>query len=146
MFPKWGKGGGRMMGGALCWSSQLLGKSGWPKKPQTQNARGAPTLGKPRLRLPEEGPGETEGTGTHAPGWWVSWEPPPPGVSACGGEGLDKLPLAVLLGVGTQALWLAGEVLGGWGPPSLGPHPCSTGASPAHDPRAAHWPPLWDQP
>lgn len=44
----------------------------------------------------------------------------PPGVSACSGEGLDKAPLAVLLGVGAQALWLAGKVLGGSGPPQFG--------------------------
>lgn len=49
--------------------------------------------------------------------------PTPPGVSTCGGEGLDKAPLAVLLGVGAQALWLAGKVLGGSGPPQFGvPH------------------------
>lgn len=49
--------------------------------------------------------------------------PAPPGVSTCGGEGLDKAPLAVLLGVGAQALWLAGKVLGGSGPPQFGvPH------------------------
>lgn len=49
--------------------------------------------------------------------------PAPPGVSTCGGEGLDKAPLAVLLGVGAQALWLAGKVLGGSSPPQFGvPH------------------------
>lgn len=43
-----------------------------------------------------------------------------PGVSACGGEGLDRAPLAVLLGVGAQGLRLAGKVLDGWGLPQLG--------------------------
>lgn len=85
-----------------CWGG------GGPKKPQAQDAGGAPTGGKPRLCLPEQGPGQVEETGARALG------SAPPG--ACGGEGLDKAPLAVLLGVGAQALWV--------GPPSSGPHPC----------------------
>lgn len=100
-----------------------------------------PASGKPRLRLPKEGPGKAAGTGARAPGWWVSWEPPP-GVSAYGGEGVDRAPLAVLLGVGARALWMAGEILGGLGPPQIRAPPLLVGASPARDPRAAHWPPL----
>lgn len=75
---------------------------------------------------PRRVPGQQEGLGACAPGWWVSWEPPP-GVSAYGGGRLDRAPLAVLLGVGAQALWMAGEILGGAGPPQLRPPlpPCS---------------------
>lgn len=100
-----------------------------------------PASGKPRLRLPKEGPGKAAGTGARAPGWWGSWEPPP-GVSAYGGEGVDRAPLAVLLGVGARALWMAGEILGGLGPPQIRAPPLLVGASPARDLRAAHWPPL----
>lgn len=51
-----------------------------------------------------------------------------------GGSGQGTL--AVLLGVRAQALWLAGEVLGGTGPPQLPAPPMLVGASPAHEPRA----------
>ena len=78
--------------------------------------------------------------GARAAGRWVSWETCALSTSACGGEGLDRAPLAVLLGAGAQALWSAGKVLGGWGP-----HPAqlpttlgSLGASPAyHHPLAS---------
>lgn len=40
--------------------------------------------------------------------------PLPPRVSAHGGEGLDRAPLAVLLGVGVQALWLAAKEGSRW--------------------------------
>lgn len=87
-----------------------------------------PASGKPRLRLPKEGPGKAAGTGARAPGWWGSWEPPP-GVSAYGGEGVDRAPLAVLLGVGARALWMAGEIPGGLGPPQIRAPPLLVGAS-----------------
>lgn len=40
--------------------------------------------------------------------------PSTPRMSGCGGEGLDRAPLAVLLGVGVQALWLAAKEGSGW--------------------------------
>ena len=78
--------------------------------------------------------GRAEGTSTCASGWWVSWELRPR-VSAYGEKGLDRAPLAVLLEVRVQALWMAGEILGGSGPPQLRPLPVLLSASPAHDPR-----------
>ena len=43
--------------------------------------------------------------------------PPPPGTERLWWGGSGQAPLAALLGVGAQALWLAGQVLGDWGPP-----------------------------
>jgi len=81
---------------------------------------GCPRLGKTKaLPRPSRVRRKQQGTGARAPGWWVSWELPP-GVSAYGGESLDRASLAVLLGVGAEALWTAGGILGGAGPPQLG--------------------------
>lgn len=61
----------------------------------------------------KEGPGKAEGTGAHT----LAAGSPRRQCLRWGGSGQG--PLAVLLGVRAQALWLAGEVLGGAGLPQL---------------------------
>ena len=90
---------------------------------------------------------KADGIGAVAPGWWVSWEPPPtPQDERLRWGGSGQGPLGSLAGsrgtgpvVGSQGRFWVAEV-----PPAQGP---TLRASPAQDSRAAHWPPLCrDQP
>lgn len=119
---KWGRGEGQDNGGALCWSSQLLGSGGDPRNPRSRMLGMPPLGGNQGSAGPSRVQGQQEGTGARAPGWWVSWEPPP-GVSAYGGEGLAGPPW--------QSCWESGHRPCGWQAkfwvarvlPSSGPHP-----------------------
>ena len=112
-----------------CW-----GGGGDLRKPQLRMLGIPPALGKTEALPAPGGSGESRWDRSCCPRLvgLLGATSPPPRMSACGGEGLDRAPLAVLLGVGVQALWLAAKEGSGWprSPPAQGP---TLRASPAQD-------------